>query len=51
MEFVFDLILAICLIAVFLVVTTVIYFFENVPKQLKRIADALEKMIGGADNG
>ena len=50
MEFVFDLILVICLIAVFFVVTTVISFFADVPKQLKRIADALEKMIGGAGN-
>ena len=50
MEFVFSLISVICMIAVFLVVTTVISFFADVPKQLKRIADALEKMIGGADN-
>lgn len=50
MKFVFDLIIVICMIAVFLVVTTVISFFADVPKQLKRIADALEKMIGGAGN-
>lgn len=49
MEFVFGLIIVICLIAVFLVVTTVISFFSDVPKQLKRIADALEKMIGGVE--
>lgn len=50
MEFVFGLIIVICMIAVFLIVTTVISFFADVPKQLKRIADALEKMIGGVDN-
>lgn len=49
MQFVFYLIIVICLISVFLVVATVISFFTDVPKQLKRIADALEK--SGADNG
>lgn len=50
MEFVFGLIIVICMIAVLLVVTTVISFFADVPKQLKRIADSLEKMIGGVDH-
>lgn len=29
----------------------ILAFFVEVPKQLKRIADALENLQGGADNG